>query len=114
MPAESCPFCRIVEGAIPATVVAQSERSVAFRDIQPVAPTHVLVIPKSHVTHLGELAGDPAGLADLFRLAVDVADREGLSGGYRMVTNTGADGGQVVLHAHLHVVGGRGLGWPPG
>ncbi len=114
MQPETCLFCRIVGGAIPATVVAESEHSLAFRDIQPVAPTHVLVIPKAHVADVAELSGDPAALADLFRLAAQVAAADGLSSGYRMVTNTGTDGGQVVFHAHVHLLGGRGLGWPPG
>lgn len=111
---ESCLFCRIVEGTIPADVVAQSTHSVAFRDIDPAAPTHVLVIPRRHVPDLAGLAAASAEeLADAVGLAARVADGEGLAG-YRTVANTGEAAQQSVFHAHLHVIGGRTLTWPPG
>ncbi|GAA1929960.1 histidine triad nucleotide-binding protein [Nocardioides lentus] len=109
-----CLFCSIVAGDVPAEVVATSERSVAFRDVNPQAPTHVLVVPRTHHRDAAALAAaDPAGTADLVTLAAEVAAGEGLSG-YRLVFNTGAEAGQTVFHTHLHVVGGRDLGWPPG
>ena len=110
-----CLFCRIVAGEVPATLVAEDERTIAFRDISPQAPTHVLVVPREHHADLAACADtDPGLLADVLRAAVAVARAEGLDGGYRVLTNTGADGGQSVHHLHLHVLGGRGLGWPPG
>jgi len=109
-----CLFCRIVAGGVPADVVAESEHSVAFRDIAPQAPTHLLVIPRRHEPNLGALADHPTELADCVVLARTVAAREGLDDGYRLVTNTGARAHQSVFHAHLHVLGGRDLTWPPG
>jgi histidine triad (HIT) family protein len=116
-----CLFCRMVAGEIPADVVHESERVLAFRDINPQAPTHVLVIPKEHHRTFGALAAaDPDLLADVARTAHAVARQEGLvddggvEPGYRVVTNTGPQAGQSVDHLHLHVLGGRGLGWPPG
>jgi len=109
-----CLFCSIVAGDVPAEVVATSERSLAFRDVNPQAPTHVLVVPRAHHRDAAELAAaDPAGVADLVAVAAEVATQEGLAG-YRLVLNTGAEAGQTVFHTHLHVVGGRDLGWPPG
>ena len=111
---QDCLFCRIVEGGIPADVVCESELSLAFRDIDPSAPTHVLVVPRRHVADLAALASASAAeLADVVALAAAVAEREGLPG-YRLVANTGAAAQQSVFHAHLHVVGGRPLSWPPG
>lgn len=111
----SCLFCDIAAGTVPATVVYETERTLAFRDLGPVAPTHVLVIPRDHFASAGELAeADPAYAGELLAAAAQVAHQEGLSGGYRIVTNTGADAGQSVGHLHLHVLGGRSLGWPPG
>lgn len=111
-----CLFCGIVSGRIPADLVARAERAVAFRDINPQAPTHVLVVPVDHYVNAAELAAaDPEMLAEVFAVADDVARAEGLSeSGYRGVLNTGAGVGQSVFHAHLHVLGGRGMGWPPG
>ena len=116
-----CLFCRMVAGEVPATVVAETARVLAFRDINPQAPTHVLVIPKDHHRNVGALAAaDPQLLAEVVRAAHAVAEQEGLvSGdspepGYRMVVNSGPAAGQTVHHVHLHVLGGRGLGWPPG
>ena len=114
MSAPTCLFCRIVADRIPATVVARSEHSLAFRDIDPQAPTHVLVVPRRHVHNVGELAQAPEELADLVALAARVAEQEGLDRGYRMVANTGSEGGQIVFHAHVHVLGGRRMEWPPG
>ncbi len=116
-----CLFCRMVAGEIPADVVHETDRVLAFRDINPQAPTHVLVIPKEHHRNLGALAtADGELLADVARAAHAVAVQEGLvtdggiEPGYRVVTNTGPQAGQSVDHLHLHVLGGRGLGWPPG
>jgi histidine triad (HIT) family protein len=111
-----CLFCSIVAGAIPATVVRDDELTLAFRDVNPQAPTHVLVITKAHHPDVAELARtDPAGLDALHRTAADVADSEGIAGsGWRLVFNTGADAGQSVPHVHGHVLGGRYLEWPPG
>ena len=110
-------FCRIVAGEIPAEMVATSDEAVAFRDIAPTAPTHVLVIPREHYTNLAEVAAvAPHVLVDMVRLTAEVADVEGVAspGGYRLVANTGPDAQQSVFHAHLHVIGGRPMGWPPG
>jgi histidine triad (HIT) family protein len=113
--ASDCLFCRIVEGEIPADVVHETETTLAFRDLEPQAPTHVLVIPRSHHANAAELAqAAPDVLVDVFTSAKAVADREGLDEGYRLVLNTGAQAHQTVFHAHLHVLGGRSMGWPPG
>jgi histidine triad (HIT) family protein len=116
-----CLFCKIVAGDIPATIVHESETTVAFRDLNPQAPTHVLVIPRSHYPNAAALAhGEPATAAHLFDAAREIAEAEGLDGaegddgGYRMVLNTGAAANQTVFHVHLHVLGGRNMGWPPG
>ena len=111
----SCLFCRIVAEEIPATIVARTDLSVAFRDVNPQAPTHVLVVPRRHVATVAELAEvGPADLVDVVGTARAVAAAEGLGEGYRMVANTGRRAGQTVFHAHLHVLGGRDLTWPPG
>lgn len=108
-----CLFCKIVAGDIPSTPVHQTETTYAFRDLHPIAPTHVLVVPRSHHPNAAALAAaEPATAADLLTSAASVADQEGLSG-YRLVFNTGEDGGQTVFHAHLHVIGGEKLTWPP-
>lgn len=110
-----CLFCKIVSGDIPASVVHESEHSVAFRDVDPQAPTHVLVIPRRHVATIAELAtAAPDELVDALQAVAAVAAQEGLGSGYRTVYNTGADAQQSVLHAHLHVLGGRPMTWPPG
>jgi len=110
----SCLFCKIVSLEIPAEIVAESELSVAFNDISPQAPTHVLIVPKVHFPNVAELAiNKPASVSDLFILAGEIADARGLVG-YRTVFNTGAEAGQSVFHAHLHLLGGRPLSWPPG
>ena len=115
-----CLFCKIVAGEIPADVVVENDTCVAFRDINAQAPTHVLVIPRTHHLNAAALAADePATMADLVRTAHEVAAAEGLTEdldeqGYRLVFNTGAGAGQSVFHVHLHVMGGRDLSWPPG
>ena len=109
-----CLFCKIVAGGIPADVVAETEHSLAFRDVEPTAPTHVLVVPRRHVADLAGLGAVSADeLADVVALAARVAEQEGVPG-YRMVANTGAAAQQSVFHAHVHVIGGRTLTWPPG
>jgi histidine triad (HIT) family protein len=110
-----CLFCKIVAGDIPADVVHQTDTTVAFRDIEPQAPTHVLVIPRTHQPDAAALtAAEPDVAVDLLNAAAAVAEQEGLDDGYRMVFNTGAQAHQTVFHAHLHVIGGRKMGWPPG
>ena len=111
-----CLFCRIVAGELPSTEVLTSEHSYAFRDLNPGAPTHVLVVPKTHVTDAAALEVAHAEvLADMFVTANAVAAAEGLAHrGYRLVFNVGADSGNSVPHLHLHVLGGRPMGWPPG
>jgi histidine triad (HIT) family protein len=109
-----CLFCRIVAGEIPADVVARTDTAVAFRDVSPQAPTHALVVPLSHHADVASLAdAEPDTVAELVRVARDVARTDGLDE-YRLVFNTGADAGQTVFHAHLHVLGGRTMTWPPG
>src|ERR1700759_3549329 len=109
-----CLFCRIVAGEIPADVVAQTETAFAFKDLNPQAPLHVLVVPRTHVANAAELADvEPATVAELVRVARRVAAEAGHDS-YRLVFNTGADAGQSVFHAHLHVLAGRTQAWPPG
>ena len=112
---DDCLFCKIVAGDVPADVVLETEQSVAFRDINPQAPTHVLVIPKAHQPNVAALGEhEPAALADLMETVAAVAENEGLDGHYRLVFNTGSQVGQTVFHVHGHVLGGRPMGWPPG
>lgn len=121
-PQADCLFCKIVAGEVPATVVRDTETTLAFRDINPQAPTHVLVIPKAHYADAATLAAAaPQLTADVLREAGEVAAEEKIAAteggpgtGYRVVFNTGAGSGQTVFHAHAHVLGGRGLNWPPG
>jgi histidine triad (HIT) family protein len=109
-----CLFCRIVRGEIPATLVAETDDCVAFRDVNPQAPLHVLVIPRRHVASL-DAADDAAELGKLSLLAAEIARAEGYAErGYRTVVNTGPDAGQTVFHVHLHLLAGRPLRWPPG
>ncbi len=109
-----CLFCKIVAGEIPAEVVHTTERTVAFRDLNPQAPTHVLVVPRDHYESAAAVAaGDPVVSAELVSTAAAVATAAGHDS-YRLVFNTGADAGQTVFHAHLHVLAGRSLAWPPG
>jgi histidine triad (HIT) family protein len=110
-----CLFCRIVADVIPADRVLETDDVVAFRDIHPQAPTHVLVVPRRHVPDVDTLEDDDAGLLSaLFAAVRRVAEAEGLAKGYRVVTNVGAESGQSVFHLHLHVLGGRPMSWPPG
>ncbi len=110
----ACLFCRIILGEIPADIVLRNDNVVAFNDINPQAPTHVLIVPRLHVENAGELAQiSPSITADLFNAAAEIAAQRALSG-HRAVFNTGADAGQSVFHAHLHLLGGRALAWPPG
>jgi histidine triad (HIT) family protein len=112
----ACLFCKIVAGDIPADVIHDSERLMAFRDIAPQAPLHVLVIPKEHLASLDATeTGHRDLLGELLLIARGIARDEGIAeGGYRCVLNTGDDGGQTVHHLHLHLLGGRALRWPPG
>lgn len=107
---KDCLFCRIVAGEVPSTKVLETERVLAFRDIAPHAPTHVLVVPKEHHPDVAALVADPGLLAAVLAAAVQVAEQEGLAGGYRLLANTGPDSGQTVLHAHVHVLGGKVMG----
>src|SRR4051812_28485992 len=113
-PQDDCLFCKIVAGKVPSTIVRETETTVAFRDINPQAPTHVLVIPKAHHQDAAALAAAaPEVAADVLREAQAVADQEQLES-HRVVFNTGSGAGQTVWHAHAHLPGGRGLEWPPG
>lgn len=112
-----CIFCRIAAGDIPATILGRSDDAVAFRDLSPQAPVHILVIPTKHITTMFDADTDEAEAAvgKCIRLAVQVARREGLEpDGYRLVINSGRDGGQSVFHVHVHLLGGRRMTWPPG
>jgi len=110
-----CLFCKIVDKKIPAKLVHEDEWSVAFDDINPQAPVHSLVIPRKHVASIQECESDPVLMGRLLEACVKVAKQKGLvEPGYRIVTNTGRDAGQTVFHLHLHVLGGRRMGWPPG
>jgi histidine triad (HIT) family protein len=112
----SCLFCRIAAREIPADIVRESERVVAFRDVNPQAPTHILLIPKEHVTSVAELGDHHAEvLGDIMQAAAQLARADGIAdSGWRLVTNVGADAGQTVFHLHFHLLGGRSMGWPPG
>ena len=111
-----CLFCKIVANEIPAEIVYETGRTLAFRDVNPQAPTHVLVIPKEHHADAAALAAADDGLADeVLKAAHTVAENEGVAGaGYRIVLNTGPAAGQTVFHVHAHMLGGRDLTWPPG
>lgn len=112
--ATDCLFCRIIKKEIPAGIVAENAHCIAFRDINPQAPVHILVIPRQHVASLND-AKDPAVIGQMHLLAAQLAQSEGLSErGYRTVINTNADAGQTVFHLHLHLLGGRRMSWPPG
>ena len=110
----TCVFCRVFRGEIPAKEVERTENALAFADLNPQAPSHVLVIPKRHAENLGAFvdAADAAEVHDLFALAAKIGARS--AKGYRVVTNTGSDATQSVFHLHLHVLGGRQMTWPPG
>ena len=112
----NCLFCKILRGEIPSTKVEENDGAYAFRDLHPAMPTHVLVIPRTHIANANEIRPEHAGdLASMYALAQSVATAEGLAErGYRLVFNVGADSGNTVPHLHLHVLGGRSMGWPPG
>jgi len=110
-----CLFCKIVAGEVPAEIVREGGRTIAFRDINPQAPTHVLVIPRQHVPDVGSAARVGGGLVDAIAAeAAEVAAAEGIGDAFRLVFNTGSGAGQTVFHVHAHVLGGRGMEWPPG
>jgi histidine triad (HIT) family protein len=110
-----CLFCRIVSGEIPAKIVRETDRTIAFRDISPQAPTHLLVVPRRHYRDLAAVVNSDPELAGVIaQEAVAVARAQGLEDGYRIVVNTGAEAGQTVFHVHAHVLGGRSFAWPPG
>jgi histidine triad (HIT) family protein len=114
--ASDCAFCRIAARELPATIVYASDQVVAFRDRNPQAPTHILIIPKDHVASVAEITEEYGPvLVEMMETAVHLARAEGIDeGGWRLVANTGSDAGQSVFHLHLHLLGGRRMGWPPG
>jgi len=109
-----CLFCQIASEEIPADIVARNDDAIAFRDLNPQAPTHVLIISISHIDSAADLGTVDGAIAGLFELAASVAEAENLDGGWRLVTNVGPDAGQTVHHLHFHLLGGRQMGWPPG
>lgn len=112
---KDCLFCKIAQGLLPTDFLMETEHLVAFRDRNPVAPTHVLVIPKKHIASLADLEPEDKALIGEITLAIkELAKQEGLGDGFRVVVNTGPDGGQSVHHLHFHLLGGRSLQWPPG
>jgi len=111
----ACVFCRIVRGEAPARIVYQDEDVTAFHDLRPRAPTHILIVPNRHITGVGAAEPeDSALLGKLFVIARRLAEQEGIVDGYRLVVNNGPRAGQSVFHLHVHLLGGRPLGWPPG
>ena len=107
---ENCLFCKIAAGIIPSTKVYEDDQVLAFRDIAPQAPTHILVIPKAHIGSVAEITGDNSGVvAHIFEVIPTIAKAEGLDGGYRVVSNCGDDAGQTVHHLHFHILGGKKL-----
>jgi len=111
----SCLFCKIVSGAIPATRIYEDDQTLAFPDINPQAPVHILIIPKNHLASLAHAAQEyEATLGHLLYTAGEIARAQNLTNGYRLVINTGPDGGQTVDHLHIHLLGGRPMHWPPG
>ena len=111
-----CLFCRLIAGETPANIVHQNDHVVAFKDITPQAPTHVLVVPRCHIASLNDLSpADDALIGEMIRTAANIAKEEGHADrGYRTVFNCNADAGQTVFHVHLHLLGGRKMAWPPG
>lgn len=116
MPENDCLFCSILSGEIPADKVYEDDLAYAFRDINPQAPTHILIVPREHIESLNDAApGDETLLGHLLRLASKIANQQGIAeNGFRAVVNTGAESGQSVWHLHLHLLGGRPMNWPPG
>ena len=113
---ETCLFCRIAAGSVPADIVHQDDLVVAFRDINPKAPTHILLIPRRHINSAAELSGtDAEMLGRLFSVSAQISRDAGIAqAGYRLVSNVGAGAGQSVFHLHFHLLGGRSMSWPPG
>lgn len=112
---EDCLFCRIISGGIPAKKAYEDDKALAFYDIDPKAPVHVLIVPKKHIVSIAEVGEEDFGLiAHLMKVAQQLAEEFKLENGFRVVINTGRDGGQSVNHLHVHLLGGRALGWPPG
>ena|SRR5688572_16529711 len=112
---DNCLFCKIIAGSIPATVVYKDENMTAFRDINPQAPTHILIIPNRHLVSVSAAeTGDANLLGTLLLMGKQLAEKENLVRGYRLVINDGEDGGQTVAHLHVHLLGGRRMTWPPG
>lgn len=113
---ENCIFCKIIAGEIPSKKVYEDEQVYAFYDINPAAPVHVLVIPKTHIASANDISNENSGvIAHIFEVVQKIAsDHKIADGGYRVVNNCGIDGGQTVGHLHFHILGGRSLGWPPG
>ena len=110
-----CVFCKIAKGEIPSNKVYEDERILAFTDLDPQAPVHVLLIPKEHIGSAAEITAENSGIvAHIFEAAAKLAEEMGLQKGYRIVVNTGEDGGQTVGHLHFHLLGGRSMEWPPG
>jgi histidine triad (HIT) family protein len=110
-----CIFCRIAAGEIPSETVYQDEHLVAFRDLAPKAPVHILIIPKAHLASLGEAGGEHGPILGRILLAAgEIARQEGIGDGFRVVNNCGESAGQTVFHLHFHLLGGRDMGWPPG
>jgi histidine triad (HIT) family protein len=116
MPNSDCLFCKILDGDIPADIVYESATAIAFRDINPQAPTHVLIIPRKHIATINEITDDDQSLVgSLYSAAREIAAAEGIAeDGYRAVMNCNEGAGQTVVHIHLHLLGGRDLSWPPG
>lgn len=116
MPPDACIFCRIIDGELPAMKLHEDDLVLAIRDAAPKAPTHILVMPKSHLPSAAHLTEEDAPLLGrMYAVAGDLARSEGVDEtGYRLVTNVGQDGGQTVDHLHMHMLGGRAMGWPPG
>ncbi len=111
---DDCLFCRIIRGEIPATFVAQTPECVAFRDIDPRAPTHIVIVSREHIPTLSDVK-DPLIVGQMSRLATELAESEGIAeSGFRVVVNAKGDGGQTVFHLHMHLLGGRHMKWPPG
>lgn len=115
-PVSSCPFCRIVAGDASAEILHATDVVLAFRDLRPKAPTHILLIPKEHIAQMSDLGEEHAGmLAEIFEAAAHLAKTEGIDhSGWRLVANEGPDSGQSVFHLHFHLLGGRPMAWPPG
>jgi len=111
----SCIFCKIVDGSIPSTAIYEDELSYAFADLHPQAPVHILIVPREHIASVDGASQDQSGLlGQLMWIAAEIARKKGLQQGYRIVVNTGDEGGQTVDHLHLHLLGGRPMRWPPG